>query len=40
MKNTQQGINRRLGEVEDWIKDLKDKVQEYTQSQQQKENRI
>ena len=37
MKNTLEGINSRLDEAEDQIRDLEDKVAENTQSEQKKE---
>ena len=40
MKNTLEGINRRLDEAGDRISDLEDKVAENTQSEQQKEKGI
>ena len=40
MKHTLEGNNRRLNEVEDWISELKDRVAENTQLEQQKEKRI
>ena len=38
MKNTWEGINSRLGEADDWISNLEDKVTKNTQLKQQKEN--
>ena len=38
-KNTLEGINSRLDEVEDWISNLEDKVAEDTQSEQQQEKK-
>ena len=40
MKNTLHEIKNRLDEAEDWIRDLVEKVEENTQSEQQKEKRI
>ena len=37
MKNTLEGLNSRLDEAEDQIRDLEDKVAENTQSEQKKE---
>ena len=40
MRNTLQGINSGVDEVEDQIRDLEGKEAENTQSEQQKEKRI
>ena len=40
MKNTLEGINRRLGDREECTSDLEDKVMEIIQSKQQKEKQI
>ena len=40
MKNTLEGINSRLGYIEEHISDLKDRIIEITQSEQQKEKQI
>lgn len=40
MKDILEGINSRLGEAEDWISELEDKVAVNTQLEQQKEKRI
>ena len=39
MKITLQGMNSRLDKAEDWVSNLKDKVAENTQSEQQKESK-
>ena len=39
MKNTLEGINSRLGDIEH-ISDLKDKIMEIIQSDQRKENKF
>ena len=38
MKNTLEGINSRLDEAEDWIRDLEDNTEKYTDSEKQKKN--
>ena len=38
--NTQEVINSRIDEVEDWNSDLEDKVEKNTQEEQQKEKRF
>ena len=40
MKNTLERINRRLGDTGERIRDLKDRIMEITQSEQQKEKQI
>ena len=40
MKNTLEGIKDRLGNMEECISDLKDRIMEITQSEQQKENKL
>lgn len=40
MKNTPKGINSRLGDTADCISDLKDRIVENTQSEQQKEKHL
>ena len=40
MKNTLKGINSRLGDIEESISDLKDRIMEITQSEQPKEKQI
>jgi len=40
MKNTLEGINSRLGDTEENISDLEDRIVEITQTEQQKERRI
>ena len=37
MKNTQEGINSRITEVEEWISDLEDRMVEITATEQNKE---
>ena len=39
MKNTPQGINRKLEDIEEWIGDEEDRVVDITQLEQQKEKR-
>ena len=39
LKNTVEGIKSRLGEAEDWIRELKDKVEKNIQNEQEKEKR-
>ena len=40
MKNTREGINSRITEVEEWISDLEDKRMEITAVEQSKEKRM
>ena len=40
MKNTLEGIKDRLGNTEECISDLKDRIMEITQSEQQKEKKL
>ena len=40
MKNTVEGINKRLDETEDWIRDLEGKVEDITQLKSQKEKEL
>ena len=40
MKNTLEGINRRITEAEEWISDLDDKIVEITTTEQNKEKRM
>ena len=40
MKNTLDGMNRRLGDIEQCISNLKDRIMEVTQSEQQKGEQI
>ena len=40
MKNTVEGINRRMNEVEEWISDLEDRMVENTAVKQKKEKRV
>ena len=40
LKNTPEGFNSRLDEVEEWINELENKAMELTQTEQQNENRI
>ena len=40
MKNTQERINSRLGDTEECLSDLDDRIIEITQSEQQKEKQI
>ena len=40
MKSTLEGINSRLGDMEECISDLEDRIMEITQSAQQKEKKI
>ena len=37
MKNTQEGINSRITEAEEWISDLEDRMVEFTDTEQNKE---
>lgn len=36
-KNTLEGIKSRLGDTEEWVRDLKDRVMEFIQTEHQKE---
>ena len=38
MKNTFRGINSRIGDTEEYISDLEDRIMEITQLEQQKGN--
>ena len=40
MKNTLEGINSRITETEEWIRDLKDRMVEITGMEQNKERRM
>ena len=40
MKNTLVGINSRITETEEWIRDLKDRMVEITAMEQNKERRM
>ena len=40
MKNTPEGINSRLGDTEERISDLEDRIMEIIQSEQEKEKQI
>ena len=40
MKNTLQGINNRVGDIEECISDLEDRIVEAPQLEQQKEKHI
>ena len=40
MKNTLEGINSRITETEEWIRDLKDRMVEITAMEQNKERRM
>ena len=40
MKNTLEGINSRITETEEWIRDLKDRMVEITAMEQKNENKI
>ena len=40
MKNTLEGINRRITEAEEWISDLEDRMVEFTAAEQNKEKRM
>ena len=40
MKNTLQGINRRITEAEEWVSDLEDRMVEFTAVEQNKEKRM
>ena len=40
MKNTLEGINGRINEVEEWISELEDKMVEITATEQNKEKRM
>ena len=40
IKNTLEGINSRITETEEWVSDLKDKIVEITNVQQNKEKRM
>ena len=40
MKNTLEGINSRITEAEEWIRDLKDRMVETTVMEQKKERRM
>ena len=40
MKNTPEGINRRLNDTEEWISKLEDRVVETTATEQKKEKRM
>ena len=40
MKNTLEGINSRITETEEWIRDLKDRMVEITAMEQNKEKRM
>ena len=40
MKNTVAGINSRLGDIEQHISDLEDRIIQITQSEQQKEKQM
>ena len=40
MKNTLEGINSRITETEEWVRDLKDRMVEITAMDQNKERRM
>ena len=40
MKNTLEGINSRITETEEWVRDLKDRMVEITAMEQNKERRM
>ena len=40
MKNTQEGINSRITEAEEWISDLEDRMVDFTAVEQNKEKRM
>ena len=40
MKNTLEGINSRITEAEEWIRDLEDKMMKISATEQNKEKRI
>ena len=40
MKNILEGINSSLGDTEEYISDLEDRIMEITQSEQQKKDKI
>ena len=40
MKNTLEGMNSRLGDMEEHISDLEDRIMNITQIEEQKETRI
>ena len=40
MRNTLEGINRRINEAEEWISELEDRMEEITDTEQNKDKRM